>query len=354
MWLWLHAFCREPAVLRGVSVGPCTLLWDKDYLCTRGGKRDVKVHVSQDRHMDFISKNFLYRTLPFCELVQRASGSKKANFFISETELYYLRTLGSDSRKEPANIATQFPELAEDVTLPKLFPNEAFFSSVLRIASPQLCLWTHYDTDIQHDNRCGVLLCGVMYPAPAPKCDGGKMSDCCLSDWSGAPQLLATEGHGLTVGIIQIVMDNFLIQVKGKKKAVLFHPNDFEYLYIQGDKSRVLDVECPDLEKFPKFQKATRYEATLNSGDILFIPALWFHNMTALDFGIAVNVFWRNLDASLYDKNDPYGNKDLIPAAKALASVQRATKELQLLPFDCQQFYALKMISQIKETFNLS
>ncbi|XP_065289797.1 tRNA wybutosine-synthesizing protein 5-like isoform X3 [Dermacentor albipictus] len=225
---------REPAVLRGVPVGPCTLLWDKDYLCTRGGKRDVKVHVSQDRHMDFISKNFLYRTLPFCELVQRASGSKNANFFISE------------------------------------------------------------------------------------------------------------------------VMDNFLIQVKGKKKAVLFHPNDFEYLYIRGDKSRVLDVECPDLEKFPKFKKATRYEATLNSGDILFIPALWFHNMTALDFGIAVNVFWRNLDASLYDKNDPYGNKDLIPAAKALASVERATKELQLLPFDCQQFYALKMISQIKETFNLS
>ncbi|XP_037567342.1 tRNA wybutosine-synthesizing protein 5-like isoform X2 [Dermacentor silvarum] len=286
---------REPAVLRGVPVGRCTLLWDKDYLCTRGGKRDVKVHVSRDRHMDFISKNFLYRTLPFCELVQRASGSKNTNFFISETELYYLRTLGTDSRKEPANIATQFPELAEDVTLPKLFPNEAFFSSVLRIASPQLCLWTHYD-----------------------------------------------------------VMDNFLIQVKGKKKAVLFHPNDFEYLYIQGDKSRVLDVECPDLEKFPKFQKATRYEATLNSGDILFIPALWFHNMTALDFGIAVNVFWRNLDASLYDKNDPYGNKDLVPAAKALASVERAVKGLQLLPFDCQQFYALKMISQIKETFHLT
>ncbi|XP_037512446.1 tRNA wybutosine-synthesizing protein 5 isoform X2 [Rhipicephalus sanguineus] len=286
---------REPAVLRGVSVGPCTLLWDKEYLCTRGGKRDVKVHVSPHRHMDFIQKNFFYRTLPFCELVERASNSKNTNFFINEAEFYYLRTLGSDSRREPANIGAQFPELAKDVTLPKWFPDEAFFSSVLRIASPQLSLWTHYD-----------------------------------------------------------VMDNFLIQVKGKKKAVLFHPNDFEYLYIQDDKSLVLDVECPDLENFPKFQKATRYEAMLASGDILFIPALWFHNMTALDFGIAVNVFWRNLDASLYDKKDPYGNKDLIPACNALTSVDKAMKQLQLLPFDCQQFYALKMISHIKERFGLS
>ncbi|XP_077509433.1 tRNA wybutosine-synthesizing protein 5-like [Amblyomma americanum] len=286
---------RQPAILRGVPVGRCTSLWDRDYLCTRGGTRSVKVHVSQERHMDFLSKNFVYRTLPFCELVQRASCSKQTDYFISETEFYYLRTLGADSRKEPANIVTQFPELAEDVVLPKLFPEEAFFSSVLRIASPQLCLWTHYD-----------------------------------------------------------VMDNFLIQVRGKKKAVLFHPNDFDHLYIRGDKSLVLDVEHPDLEKFPKFQRATKYEAVLNAGDVLFIPALWFHNMTALDFGIAVNVFWRHLDASLYDGNDPYGNKDPIPAGKALASVTKAVKELRLLPSDYQQFYALKMISQIKEAFHVS
>ncbi|XP_075744811.1 tRNA wybutosine-synthesizing protein 5 isoform X10 [Rhipicephalus microplus] len=225
----------------------------------------------------------------------RHTGTWTSSKRTSSTEFYYFRTLGSDSRREPANIVAQFPELAKDVTLPKWFPDESFFSSVLRIASPQLSLWTHYD-----------------------------------------------------------VMDNFLIQVKGKKKAVLFHPNDFEYLYIQGDKSLVLDLECPDLAKFPKFRKATRYEATLTSGDILFIPALWFHNITALDFGIAVNVFWKNLDASLYDKKDPYGNKDLIPASSALTLVEKAVKQLQLLPLDCQQFYALKMISHIKNHFGLS
>ena len=31
--------------------------------------------------------------------------------------------------------------------------------------------------------------------------------------------------------------------------------------------------------------------------------------MTAKDFGIAVNLFWKNLDDKLYDPKDPYGNK---------------------------------------------
>lgn len=30
-------------------------------------------------------------------------------------------------------------------------------------------------------------------------------------------------------------MDNFLIQVRGRKRAVLFHPNDLEYLYMKGE-----------------------------------------------------------------------------------------------------------------------
>ena len=31
--------------------------------------------------------------------------------------------------------------------------------------------------------------------------------------------------------------------------------------------------------------------------------------MLAHDFGVAVNVFWRELDPKLYDTRDPYGNR---------------------------------------------
>ena len=41
---------------------------------------------------------------------------------------------------------------------------------------------------------------------------------------------------------------------------------------MSGDKSEVLDVDNPDLTKYPEFAKATRYECELEPGNILFIP----------------------------------------------------------------------------------
>jgi hypothetical protein len=59
-------------------------------------------------------------------------------------ERYYLRSLGTNPRKEPAHLGATFPELAADVTLPPLLPPDALFSTVLRISSPGLRLWTHF------------------------------------------------------------------------------------------------------------------------------------------------------------------------------------------------------------------
>lgn len=47
---------------------------------------------------------------------------------------------------------------------------------------------------------------------------------------------------------------------------------------VSGDKSRVLDIDSPG-DEFPLFPVSDRWEAKLVPGDILFIPALWFHNM---------------------------------------------------------------------------
>lgn len=44
-----------------------------------------------------------------------------------------------------ADIRKQFPVLAEDVHIPEYFEKEQFFSSVFRISSAGLQLWTHYD-----------------------------------------------------------------------------------------------------------------------------------------------------------------------------------------------------------------
>ncbi|KAG7467483.1 hypothetical protein MATL_G00154310 [Megalops atlanticus] len=280
---------RSPAVLRDVSLGPCVRKWTVDYLTENGGDKEVKVHVSAVPQMDFLHKNFLYRTLPFSEFVQRAAETKHSNFFISEEESYYLRSLGDDSRREPADLRKQFPGLAEDFHIPEFFEPEQFFSCVFRISSHGLQLWTHYD-----------------------------------------------------------VMDNLLAQVSGRKRVVLYSPRDAQYLYLTGDKSEVLDIDTPDLERYPEFVKARRYECVLEPGDLLFIPALWFHNTLALQFGIGVNVFWRHLQAESYDKKDPYGNKDPVAAARAMQVLERALQALKELPPDYRDFYARRMVMRIQ------
>ena len=77
-------------------------------------------------------------------------------------------------------------------------------------------------------------------------------------------------------------MDNLLIQVTGQKRVVLFSPRDATKLYLNGDKSEVLDIDNPDLKKYPKFVDAVQYECFMEPGDVLFIPALWFHNVISL------------------------------------------------------------------------
>uniref|UniRef100_A0A6Q2Z161 tRNA wybutosine-synthesizing protein 5 n=1 Tax=Esox lucius TaxID=8010 RepID=A0A6Q2Z161_ESOLU len=229
---------RRPVVLRDVGLGPCLDKWTLEYLTQKGGNCEVKVHVSTVPQMDFLHKNFVYRTLPFDKFIQRAAEKKHSDFFLCQDESYYLRSLGEDVRKEPADLRKQFPELAEDFHIPEFFESDQLFSSVFRISSCGLQLWTHYD-----------------------------------------------------------VMDNLLAQVTGKKRVVLYSPEDALHLYLSGDKSEVLDIDSPDLERFPEFVKACRYECVLEPGDLLFIPALWFHNTLALQFGVGVNIFWRHLPA---------------------------------------------------------
>ncbi|KAL8564092.1 tRNA wybutosine-synthesizing protein 5 [Nucella lapillus] len=280
---------RRPAILRGVDIGQCCEKWTVQYLASQGGSAEVKVHVSTKPQMDFLHKNFLYRSLPFSEFVQRAAEETHTDFFLDEKEVYYLRALGEDPRKDIADIHQQFPLLAADITFPDFFPPDQFFSSVFRIASKGLQLWTHYD-----------------------------------------------------------VMDNLLIQVTGEKRVVLFSPQEAEKLYLEGDKSRVLDIDHPDLTQFPRFAGAVRMEGRLQPGDILFIPALWFHNVVSEQFGVAVNVFWKNLAGDLYDHKDTYGNRDLLPAQRAMQIVDGAIKALDKLPPDYRDFYARRLVLRIQ------
>ncbi len=80
----------------------------------------------------------------------------------------------------------------------------------------------------------------------------------------------------------------FLSQIYGVKKYTLFAPDQTPFLYARGNQSQV-DLEKPDLEKFPLFAQATRIELELGAGEILFVPAGWWHTAKILSPSITVS-----------------------------------------------------------------
>jgi len=103
-------------------------------------------------------------------------------------------------------------------------------------------------------------------------------------------------------------MDGVLMQLHGLKKVILFPPSQTYNLYpipvykqlfhgltLRSVYSQVYP-ENPDLDAFPKFRQAIpqAQECILKPGDVLFLPAGWWHEVTSLGDGISssVNRFW--------------------------------------------------------------
>jgi histone arginine demethylase JMJD6 len=88
----------------------------------------------------------------------------------------------------------------------------------------------------------------------------------------------------------------YLAQIIGRKKCVLFSPEDSDALY-----DGKVNPDAPDFEKFQKFRSATAYEGTLHPGEILFIPSRWWHYVVALEKTITVNYnFFNRVNFAAY------------------------------------------------------
>jgi tRNA wybutosine-synthesizing protein 5 len=140
-----------PVILEGLNWGSCSEKWDDvEYLARAVGPSPVKIHVSSERDLDFVSKNFAYDTMPFDQLALAAAESisqGETGDVRGPKKFYYLRALGNDPRgREVADFGTHFPAIAGDFCVPDgLYPRDRHFSSVFRISSAGLQLWTHYD-----------------------------------------------------------------------------------------------------------------------------------------------------------------------------------------------------------------
>ena len=104
-------------------------------------------------------------------------------------------------------------------------------------------------------------------------------------------------------------LDGTLMQLHGSKKVLLFPPSQTYNLYpfpvyvhlLHGFKLRawfsMVYPESPNYISFPKLKQALQHkqEVILERGELLYIPAHWWHEVTALgdEMVCSVNRFWR-------------------------------------------------------------
>jgi mannose-6-phosphate isomerase-like protein (cupin superfamily) len=243
-----HYVAREPAVIR---IGDWSRLdwktsrWSNEYLVRKAGNHDVRVLVRRTvggRH-DLESTDYV--TMMFRDFVRDVLARPTGN------DAYYLN-LQHDRVLDPPLL-----QLLGDFTIPPYFQD-------VRLR--------------------------------------------CVVAWMGrSPVPIVTPLH-------HDFEDNLYAVVEGRKRFLLYPPSAARSLYTRGEIVAIephgrivyapgepmphlsrLDPETADPERFPLFGPVRPYgrEVTLAEGDLLFVPAFWFHRVVSEGEGrhIALSFF---------------------------------------------------------------
>ena len=135
------------------------------------------------------------------------------------------------------------------------------------------------------------------------------------------------------------LMENIGCVVAGRRRFTLFPPEQVANLYVgpfeltpAGTPISLVDLEAPDLERYPRFAEAwaAAQRATLEPGDAIYIPFHWWHAVDSLEpVNLFVNYWW---NASMRGLGNPYDA--LIHAIYALRHLPEEQRAVWRTMFD--------------------
>lgn len=120
-------------------------------------------------------------------------------------------------------------------------------------------------------------------------------------------------------------MDNLLVQVEGRKRVMLFPPDEARNLYpaLRARYPHIsrANVFEGDSGRFPLLAKARQRSAeiTLMPGNAIYLPPFWWHAVESLDPSSSVNFWWQRSGAGAWLKQVCFPE----PAQALKASTQR-------------------------------
>ncbi|WP_053981103.1 cupin-like domain-containing protein [Marinagarivorans algicola] len=125
-----------------------------------------------------------------------------------------------------------------------------------------------------------------------------------------SPQVGIWLGNKTTAVTHYDVSNNVAACLVGRRRFTLFPPSQIANLYPGpleptpgGQAVSMFDLKAPDFIKYPKAREALKHGqiAELGPGDVLVYPAMWWHQVDALDdFNVMINYWW-NTSPSFID-----------------------------------------------------
>lgn len=102
-------------------------------------------------------------------------------------------------------------------------------------------------------------------------------------------------------------LENLNLQVRGTKRFVLYEPGIRNYyargiFTAKGHTSDIFDPDDYDEDRFRDFAllNGRRHDVVLNSGEMLYLPLSWWHNVISSgDVNINLNYWWINVGKSV-------------------------------------------------------